>query len=101
MFIIVLQKFPRDFFFQPRISISAKPYEMGNAQARQRLRGSDFHYLSKFTAFANNEVRTYTWFKHIHVYFIFTFFQLVEEYYTRLMDKNPDGKMDVPDFIGQ
>jgi hypothetical protein len=32
---------------------------MGNAQARQRLRGSDFHYLSKFTAFANNEVRKY------------------------------------------
>jgi hypothetical protein len=32
---------------------------MGNAQARQRLKGSDFHYLSKFTAFANNEVRKY------------------------------------------
>ncbi len=30
---------------------------MGNAQARQRLKGSDFHYLSKFTAFASNEVR--------------------------------------------
>jgi isopentenyl diphosphate isomerase/L-lactate dehydrogenase-like FMN-dependent dehydrogenase len=38
---------------------------MGNAQARQRLRGSDFHYLSKFTAFANNEVRKYTDFSHI------------------------------------
>jgi hypothetical protein len=27
--------------------------------------------------------------------------QLVEEYYTRLMDKYPDGKMDVSDFIGK
>jgi hypothetical protein len=27
--------------------------------------------------------------------------QLVEEYYTRLMDKYPDGKMDVADFIGK
>jgi hypothetical protein len=27
--------------------------------------------------------------------------QLVEEYYTKLMDKYPDGKMDVSDFIGK
>jgi hypothetical protein len=25
----------------------------------------------------------------------------VEEYYTRLMDKYPDGKMDIPDFKGR
>ena len=29
------------------------------------------------------------------------FSQLVEEYYTRLMDKYTDGKMDVPDFKGR
>ncbi len=26
---------------------------------------------------------------------------MVEEYYTKLMDKYPDGKMDIPDFIGE
>ncbi len=25
----------------------------------------------------------------------------MEEYYTKLMDKYPDGKMDIPDFIGE
>ena len=29
---------------------------MGNAQARKRIRASDFHYLAKFTAFVSNEV---------------------------------------------
>eukprot|EP00088_Acartia_fossae_P011942 TRINITY_DN1609_c0_g2_i1.p1 TRINITY_DN1609_c0_g2~~TRINITY_DN1609_c0_g2_i1.p1 ORF type:complete len:205 (-),score=74.37 TRINITY_DN1609_c0_g2_i1:32-610(-) len=52
---------------------------MGNAQARKRIRATDFHYLAKFTAFASNE--------------------LVEEYYNKLMDKHHDGRMDKQDFI--
>ena len=52
---------------------------MGNAQARMRIKSSEFHYLAKFTAFASND--------------------LVEEYYTRLMEKNTDGKMDKEEFI--
>merc|ERR1712121_356359 len=46
---------------------------MGNAQARRRIKASDFHYLAKFTAFATND--------------------MVEEYYTTLMDKYSDGKI--------
>ena len=30
---------------------------MGNAQARRRIKATDFHYLAKFTAFASNEVK--------------------------------------------
>ena len=30
---------------------------MGNAQARNRIKAADFHYLAKFTAFVTNEVR--------------------------------------------
>merc|ERR1712211_229915 len=52
---------------------------MGNAQARKRIKASDFHYLAKFTAFVSNE--------------------LVEEYYKNLLEKYPDGKMDKEDFI--
>jgi len=52
---------------------------MGNAQARRRIKATDFHYLAKFTAFATND--------------------MVEEYYTNLMDKYHDGKMSKEDFI--
>merc|ERR1711973_708679 len=52
---------------------------MGNAQARQRIKARDFDYLAKFTGFANEE--------------------LVEEYFDTLMDKYPDGKMSIEDFI--
>merc|ERR1712198_207199 len=52
---------------------------MGNAQARRRIKASDFHYLAKFTAFATND--------------------MVEEYYATLMDKYSDGKMSKEDFI--
>jgi len=52
---------------------------MGNAQARQRIRASDFHYLAKFTAFVSCE--------------------LVEEYYNKIMDKSSDGKMSKQDFV--
>merc|ERR1712134_105972 len=52
---------------------------MGNAQARRRIKATDFHYLAKFTAFATND--------------------MVEEYYTNLMDKYSDGKMSKEDFI--
>jgi len=51
---------------------------MGNAQARKRIKAADFHYLAKFTAFASND--------------------LVEEYYNKLLEKYPDGKMDKSDF---
>merc|ERR1712200_240737 len=50
----------------------------GNAQARKRIKAADFHYLAKFTAFASND--------------------LVEEYYNKLLEKYPDGKMDKSDF---
>ena len=30
---------------------------MGNAQARNRIKAADFHYLAKFTAFVTNEVQ--------------------------------------------
>merc|ERR1711915_1040285 len=52
---------------------------MGNAQARRRIKAADFHYLAKFTAFASND--------------------LVEDYYNKLIDQFPDGKMDVESFI--
>merc|ERR1711922_20957 len=52
--------------------------KMGNAQARKRIKAADFHYLAKFTAFASND--------------------LVEEYYNKLLEKYPDGKMDKSDF---
>jgi len=52
---------------------------MGNAQARKRIKARDFDYLAKFTGFANEE--------------------LVEEYFDVLMDKYPDGKMSIEDFI--
>ena len=32
-------------------------FRMGNAQARRRIKATDFHYLAKFTAFASNEVK--------------------------------------------
>merc|ERR1712154_753888 len=58
---------------------SKEKIKMGNAQARQRIKPRDFDYLAKFTGFANEE--------------------LVEEYYDPLMDKYPDGKMSIEDFI--
>merc|ERR1712127_516100 len=62
-----------------RSGLAAKQISMGNAQARNRIKAADFHYLAKFTAFVTNE--------------------LVEEYYTNLMDKYFDGKMEKEDFI--
>merc|ERR1711973_572768 len=58
---------------------SKEKIKMGNAQARQRIKARDFDYLAKFTGFANEE--------------------LVEEYFDTLMDKYPDGKMSIKDFI--
>merc|ERR1712126_690997 len=51
---------------------------MGNSQARQRIKARDFEYLAKNTRFATLE--------------------LVEEYFDTLMEKYPDGKMEVDDF---
>merc|ERR1712198_39147 len=50
-------------------------FNMGNAQARQRIKARDFDYLAKFTGFATDEC--------------------VEHYFDTLMDKYPDGKMSV------
>merc|ERR1712048_640448 len=58
---------------------STREANMGNAQARKRIKARDFDYLAKFTGFANEE--------------------LVEEYFDLLMDKYPDGKMSIEDFI--
>ena len=50
---------------------------MGNAQARRRLNAKDFQYIAKNTALLN--------------------MQIVTEYYTELIQKYPDGKMEVED----
>merc|ERR1712212_472634 len=52
---------------------------MGNAQARARVKARDFDYLAKFTGFVTEE--------------------LVEEFFDNLMDKYKDGKMEKEDFI--
>ena len=51
---------------------------MGNAQARRRLGAKDFQYIAKNTALLN--------------------MQIVTEYYTEMIKKYPDGKMEVEDF---
>ena len=51
---------------------------MGNAQARRRLNAKDFQYIAKNTALLN--------------------MQIVTEYYTELVQKYPDGKMEAEDF---
>ena len=51
---------------------------MGNAQARRRLGAKDFQYIANNTALLN--------------------MQIVTEYYTEMIKKYPDGKMDVADF---
>merc|ERR1712059_1754 len=58
---------------------SQNSFEMGNAQARQRVKARDFDYLAKYTGFVTEE--------------------LVEEYFDMLMDKYKDGKMDKAGFI--
>merc|ERR1712241_1298184 len=58
---------------------STRGINMGNAQARQRIKARDFDYLAKFTGFVTCE--------------------LVEEYFDMCMDKYPDGKMDKDTFI--
>merc|ERR1711976_1025499 len=51
---------------------------MGNAQARRRLNAKDFQYIANNTALLN--------------------MQIVTEYYTELIKKYPDSKMDADDF---
>ena len=51
---------------------------MGNAQARRRLNAKDFQYIATNTALLN--------------------MQIVTEYFTDLVNKYPDGKMEVEDF---
>ena len=51
---------------------------MGNAQARRRLNAKDFQYIATNTALLN--------------------MQIVTEYYTELVNKYQDGKMEVDDF---
>jgi len=53
-------------------------WKMGNAQARRRLNAKDFQYIAKNTALLN--------------------MQIVTEYYTELVQKYPDGKMEAEDF---
>ena len=40
----------------PIITKSILEANMGNAQARKRIKARDFDYLAKFTGFANEEV---------------------------------------------
>merc|ERR1712029_740720 len=51
---------------------------MGNTQARRRLNAKDFQYIANNTALLN--------------------MQIVTEYFTDLISKYPDGKMEVQDF---
>lgn len=52
--------------------------KMGNAQARRRLNAKDFQYIASNTALLN--------------------MQMVTEYFNDLINKYPDGKMEVQDF---
>ena len=60
------------YIFQQKI------LKMGNAQARRRLNAKDFQYIAKNTALLS--------------------MQMVTEYFTDLINKYPDGKMEVEDF---
>jgi len=51
---------------------------MGNAQARKRVKASDFNYIADHTAFLTKDI--------------------VEDYYNKIMDENRDGKMDAQQF---
>jgi len=51
---------------------------MGNTAARQRLKAKDFAYISKHTAFLTSNI--------------------VEDYYTELIENCRDGKMDADQF---
>jgi len=51
---------------------------MGNTAARQRLKAQDFAYISRNTAFLSRDI--------------------VSDYYTELMSRCPDGKMEPEEF---
>merc|ERR1712083_1072058 len=51
---------------------------MGNTAARQRLKAQDFAYISRNTAFLSRDI--------------------VSDYYTELMSRCPDGKMEQEEF---
>merc|ERR1711992_385636 len=51
---------------------------MGNTAARQRLKAQDFAYISRNTAFLSRDI--------------------VSDYYTELMARCPDGKMEPEEF---
>merc|ERR1712183_631445 len=52
--------------------------KMGNTAARQRLKAQDFAYISRNTAFLSRDI--------------------VSDYYTELMSRCPDGKMEPEEF---
>merc|ERR1711935_441265 len=60
-------------------TLSDTVLNMGNIQARKRIKALDFDYLAKNTAFFTLEI--------------------LEGYYIKLNDKYPDGKMDKVDFV--
>merc|ERR1711973_311821 len=55
-----------------------RQFRMGNAQARKRVKATDFNYIARHTAFLTD--------------------QIVEEYYKKITTECPDGRMSGADF---
>ena len=70
---------------------------MGNTAARQRLKAQDFAYISRNTAFLSRDVSFTFTISTISVrikIIIHKFVKIVSDYYTELMSRCPDGKME-------
>ena len=91
---------------------------MGNAQARRRIKASDFDYLAKNTNFLTLEVGGMAqppWLKAAHKHTpvdkeeerknssqssakVFSL-QVAEGYFSKITEKNPGGQMEKDDFV--
>ena len=68
---------------------------MGNAQARNRLKAQDFHYIAKNTAFLTKDVSCIK----IRDVIENIIFEVVSDYYKELIEKYGSlGKMDPEEF---
>lgn len=88
---------------------------MGNAQARRRIKASDFDYLAKNTNFLTLEVGGMAqppWLKAAHKHTPvdkeekfkpkqckIIFLQVAEGYFSKITEKNPGGQMEKDDFV--
>ena len=71
---------------------------MGNTAARQRLKAQDFAYISRNTAFLSRDVSfTFNFFTisiQTNIIIYGQLVKIVSDYYTELMSRCPDGKME-------